>query len=99
MYTSIITAQPQSAEAPIWAVELAEYVSGVIGNTVALHQTVVGGQGPQLAWTVAYDSLTDWAAAQEKLASDDGYTERLSKAFDLFVPGSVSSSVVHQIAP
>ena len=99
MYTQIITAQPQSAEAPIWAVEVAEYVSGVIGTTVALHQTVVGGEGAQLAWTVAYDSLADWAAATEKLANDDGYTERLSKAFDLFVPGSASSSVVRQIAP
>lgn len=99
MYTQIITATPLSPDAALWGVEMAEYAGKVTGNSVALHQTVVGGDGPQLAWTTAYESLGDWATAQEKLGDDDGYAERLGKATGLFVPGSASSAIVRQIAP
>jgi hypothetical protein len=70
-----------------WSVEIAQYLEGVMGNSVGVLTDVYGQMG-RITWISVVADAAAADAAQAKVGADPGYLGRLPATKDLFIPGS-----------
>jgi hypothetical protein len=82
------TVQPgKIGEAMAWSKEIVGIAKRITGKEATLC-TSIGGVVGGLAWIVQYDNLGQLEDANKKILADREYLTAISKAADLFVPGS-----------
>jgi len=74
-------------EAVVWAKEVSTIVERVTGKKLMI-STTFGGAIGGIAWVTQYDNAGQAEDAMSKLTADREYLGALSKAQNLFVPGS-----------
>ena len=70
-----------------WAVEIAQYVAGVMESPVSVFTEMFGGMG-RIVWIGSQANIVAAEAAAAKGAGDVGYLSRLAASKGLFIPGS-----------
>ena len=75
------------ADAVGWSVEIAQYLEGLMGNSIGVLTDVYGQMG-RITWIGVVADAAAADAAQAKLGADPGYIGRLPATKDLFIPGS-----------
>jgi hypothetical protein len=70
-----------------WAIDMADYVTGVTGVEIA---TLTDSYGPfgTITWIAPLDSAQHADTLNEQLAADAEWVKRLNYSEDLFIPGS-----------
>jgi hypothetical protein len=92
-----VAAGGKQADVLAWGVETTKHVTAVTGVPVAFCADLYGTIG-QMTWIALYPDMAILDKAQEVLAGDADYAKRLSKAGDLFVPGSGSTRLSTRVA-
>lgn len=85
------------ADAVAWGVEIAQYLEGVMGSSIAVLTDVYGTMGG-ITWIGVVPDIAAADAARAKVAVDTDYITRLAGSKDLFIPGSGHVSQVTRIA-
>ncbi|HEX2785963.1 MAG TPA: hypothetical protein VHN36_20490 [Ilumatobacteraceae bacterium] len=75
------------ADAVGWAVEIAQYLEGVIGSPIGVLTDVYGTIG-SISWIGVVPDAAASDASRAKIAADTSYLGRLVATKDLFIPGS-----------
>ncbi len=75
------------ADAVGWAVEIAQYLEGVIGSSIGVLANVYGTMGG-ISWIGGVPDAAASDASRAKIAADTSYLGRLVATKDLFIPGS-----------
>jgi hypothetical protein len=92
-----VVAGGKQADALAWGVETSKHVTAVTGVPVAFCADLYGTFG-QVTWIALYPDMAILDKAQDVLAGDADYAKRLSKAGDLFLPGSGSTRLSTRVA-
>ena len=85
------------ADAVGWAVEIAQYLEGVIGTSIGVLADVYGTMGG-ISWIGVVPDAAASDASRAKIAADTSYLGRLVATKDLFIPGSGHIGQVTRIA-
>ena len=83
-------------EAVVWGKEVATIVERVTGKKTTVSMAF-GGLAGGIAWTVQYDNAAQVEEAVSKLNADKEYLSALTKAQNLFVPGSGHDQMWRQV--
>jgi hypothetical protein len=95
--TEAVAATGRMPEAAAWAVDMAEYGSGVTGVDISLLVNVYGDFGGMAFISVVPDMAAADAAAAT-IRADAGYMERISASTGLFVDGSAQQNLLRRLA-
>lgn len=85
------------ADAVGWAVEIAQYVEGVIGTPVGVLTDVFGTMGG-ITWIGSQPDIAASDAARGKMGADANYLSHVARSKDLFIPGSAHVGQATRIA-
>lgn len=99
-YVNAISAQCAAghiADAMTWGVDMMNHVASVTGLSVSFWRSLYGPWAT-VAWVSLAESAAQVDAAQEALAADPTYVERLDAGGALFQPGSATSRLSRRIA-
>ncbi|MGI9615043.1 MAG: hypothetical protein ACR2QO_19180 [Acidimicrobiales bacterium] len=94
--TTATVATGQMSAAMGWCTEMMEYAAGLTGSGTML-TSAAGGSFFDVAFIGGFDSGQAADAANDAVAADAGYIERIDQAGDLFVNGSASRMVMVQL--
>ena len=70
-----------------WAVEIAQYVEGVMDSPVSVFTEMFGGMG-RIVWIGSQSTIVAAESAAAKMVGDTGYLSRMVSSKGLFIPGS-----------
>lgn len=83
-------------EALAFAVEVADYASGLLGSPITVCGTNFGEPGTMMFFT-GYAGADSVDEALEATMADAGYQERVAKAADVFVDGSIQTTLAKRL--
>ena len=75
-----------------FAKQVAAHAKDVTGIAVSVSMPV-GGNPMRIGWAASYDSLGAMEAAMSKLLADPAYLELISKAGEIFIPGTTHDEI------
>ncbi|MDH3706527.1 MAG: hypothetical protein OES57_10710 [Acidimicrobiia bacterium] len=85
--TTAAAANGREADAMEFGVDMAQHLSKLTGRPLAFLQDAYGTYG-QVTWIAGYADMAEVDAANEAMQADEGFLNRLTKAGELFLPGS-----------
>ncbi len=91
--TTATTAPGRQGAAVAWGAELNSYMAELTGTTNLFAMGHVGAIS-DVSWVQSHDDAASIDRVIATVMSDEGYQERMSKAGDLFVPGSAQRIVM-----